>query len=163
MSTEELLDYLEWAVNNEIPLEEMCRWTGESSKRIGANITSLRTKGRLKPKYIDGKYYCVHCGKYLEVEGFYSGKIKTRFNPLGLRDRCIKCSTKPTDKEHSKEHTKEELFGKTRVCTVCCVEKEIEEFHWKNKKEELLDSRCRQCASKKNKESKIKMLKERGY
>lgn len=153
--TQEEIDFLKryYATCSNQELAESLQRTpvAVKSKAISLDLT----KENPNIVIVDGKKRCSKCGEMLELAFFY----KTTKNKIGYSSSCRICKSEKGMRKLNNEALKQKTGAEKYVCKVCGEEKPGWEFKWSSTKKKR-EHRCAKCREIKNKESKVKRIKE---
>lgn len=154
-----------------LPTKDIAETLGRTIGSISGRASALGLKVK-KAEIKDGLKQCSNCGKFLPIDEF---KYMNR-GRFSESDNCHECRKdlnyqKIVNKkleQYRKENgilSDEELFDREErkneqsfTCSICGEELSGKFFVFKNKKDNELDSRCRKCRTKINKELKMKNI-----
>lgn len=170
--TEEEDEFLEFAFNKGLSISEMEEaLDGRSKSAIKSRITKKGLRRNFPKREKDGLLRCSHCKEYKPKDEFiqmsdgtyyyYCNTCKSKLN----KEKYLK-KKKEKALEKANEIFKDKITvnngEKTKVCSKCKIEKDVEEFNWEVKGKKL-SSMCKNCKKEMNAKYSIKSLRNRGF
>lgn len=170
--TQEEDDFLEFAFKKGLSLSEMEEaLEGRTKNAIKSRTIQKGLRRNLPKREKDGLIRCSHCKEYKPKEEYlvlangryycYCNQCRTLLNKEKyLKKKKEKAMQKANESFRDKVEVNNGL--KTKICSRCGIEKDVEEFHWELKGKKL-SSMCNTCKKEVNAEYKNKSLRTRGF
>ena len=170
--TKEEDDFLEFAFKKGLSLSEMEEaLEGRTKNAIKSRTIQKGLRRNFPKREKDGLIRCSHCKEYKPKEEYLvlaNGKYYCYCNEcrkiLNKEKYLKKKKEKAMQKVNESFRDKVEVNNglKTKVCSRCGIEKDVEEFYWESKGKKL-SSICSKCKKEANAQYQKKSLRTRGF
>ena len=169
--TKEKLERIKDYYSNNISVEHIAIYEDLEVQEIKYVIKKYDMKNPRQERCLNGKYFCWKCSLYKEKEEFNKrSKDRTKYEISSWCKSCLKEYRERrkqealTDKLFPNRKTKLELNNNNeyKLCLGCNKEIAIDDFNW-SKKHYQIQSKCRFCMAKRQREYELDRLITKGY